>query len=147
MTINKIKLAGSNFEPRTSSIQSQLANHYTMEFNCQSWGIIWLYAKRLSNVSISKFNQMVFECITLLISSLWSKGSKPFPSPCVCGSGCKSHSKEKGIPCLLYDVVPFHIDLWEPRFKTWARLWTILKSRPVSFHTCNLTKFFRCHLF
>ena len=40
MTKNKIKLAGTEFELRTSGTQSQHANHYTMEFNHQSWGII-----------------------------------------------------------------------------------------------------------
>ena len=40
MTKNKIKLAGTEFELRTSGTQSQQANEYTMEFNCQIQGII-----------------------------------------------------------------------------------------------------------
>ena len=35
MSKNKIKLAGTEFEPRTFDTQSQHANLYTMEFNCQ----------------------------------------------------------------------------------------------------------------
>ena len=35
MTKNKIKLAGAEFELRTSGTQSQHANHYTMELTYQ----------------------------------------------------------------------------------------------------------------
>ena len=40
MTKNKIKLAETEFEFRTSGTQGQHAIHYTMEFNCIRKGII-----------------------------------------------------------------------------------------------------------